>query len=74
METLARADMYPGITYHGFFKHLVNLLKEVVADGIRTSARALAAQIAYVTNHSTNGLGTGWKISFYGIGASIYLV
>eukprot|EP00966_Prymnesium_polylepis_P225900 5225312-Prymnesium_polylepis.1 len=43
MGTLARTDMYPGGTYHGFFKHLENLLKEVVTDGIRTSARALAA-------------------------------
>eukprot|EP00966_Prymnesium_polylepis_P036831 854472-Prymnesium_polylepis.1 len=51
MGPLAASDMYPGGTYHGFFHHLVNLLKEVVTDGIRTSARVLAALIAYDTYH-----------------------
>eukprot|EP00966_Prymnesium_polylepis_P153872 3553079-Prymnesium_polylepis.1 len=40
-----------GGTYHGFLHHLVNLLKEVVTDGTRTSARALAALFASDTYH-----------------------
>ena len=72
MGTLARADMYPGGTYHGFFKHLVNL-REVTTDGIGTHAPALATLFAYVTNHSTTAKTTGWLVSLYEIGASIYM-
>eukprot|EP00966_Prymnesium_polylepis_P327135 7383006-Prymnesium_polylepis.1 len=83
MGTLARADMYPGGGVHGFFQHLVNLLTEVITDGIRTSALALAEQFAYVTNHlkthqnrcfGSKGESSGWSVPYWiGIGASIYM-
>eukprot|EP00966_Prymnesium_polylepis_P178169 4125921-Prymnesium_polylepis.1 len=55
MGPLVRADMYPGGTYHGFFQHLVNLLKDiqVTTVGIRTCASVLATLLACVTNLST---------------------
>eukprot|EP00966_Prymnesium_polylepis_P169133 3910958-Prymnesium_polylepis.1 len=74
MGPLTRADMYPGGTYHGFFQHLVSLLKEVVTNGIRTSARALAAQIAYDTYHLTIMAATNqMMVSLFGTSTPIYM-
>eukprot|EP00966_Prymnesium_polylepis_P278906 6443307-Prymnesium_polylepis.1 len=76
MGPLAREDMYPGGTYHGFFQHLVNILKDiqVTTDGIRTRASVLATLLACATNLSTTTAKTTiWLVSLYEIAASIYV-
>eukprot|EP00966_Prymnesium_polylepis_P124940 2889493-Prymnesium_polylepis.1 len=62
--------MYPGGTFHGFFNHLVNLLKEVV-DGIRTRADVGAALFGCDTYHLATALVAIFGI--FGLPTPIYM-
>ena len=70
MGPLAASNMYPGGTFHGFFNHLVNLLKEVV-DGIRTRADAGAALFGSDTYHSA--IAVNWVVAIFGLSTPIYM-